>query len=368
MSLLRVPFLEAVEDATGGNPKLQTGDYQSVGRFPIVDQGQEFIAGYTDDEGVLCNRTGDVIVFGDHTKAFKFINFDFVLGADGVKVLRPKSGFDARYLFHYLQTVRLPENLGYSRHFKYLKECVVPKPSLEEQKRIAAILDKADSLRRKRQQAIRLSDDFLRAIFLDMFGDPVTNPKGWPVKDLRSVVTKITDGTHKSPPMATSGIPYVTAKHIKKEGVRFDLAPTYISESDHREIFSRCDPGLGDVLYIKDGATTGIACQNNMLGEFSLLSSVALIRPCQNWLSSEYLVELLNNDKFKAALIGDMAGAAIKRFTLAKIGNFKLPIPSVEQQGEFSKIAEKIKTLQIKLREEMKEAQALFLALQSQSF
>lgn len=143
MSLLRVPFLEAVEDATGGNHKLQTSDYQSVGRFPIVDQGQEFIAGYTDDESVLCNRTGDVIVFGDHTKTLKFIDFDFVLGADGVKVLRPKSGFDARYLFHYLRTVRLPENLGYSRHFKYLKECVVPKHSLEEQKRIAAILDKA---------------------------------------------------------------------------------------------------------------------------------------------------------------------------------------------------------------------------------
>lgn len=180
MNLLRVPFLEAVEDATGGNPKLQTGDYQSVGRFPIVDQGQEFIAGYTDDESALCNRTGDVIVFGDHTKAFKFIDFDFVLGADGVKVLRPKSGFDARYLFHYFQTVRLPENLGYSRHFKYLKECVVPKPSIEEQKRVAAILDKADSLRRKRQQAIRLADDLLRAVFLEMFGDPVTNPKGLP--------------------------------------------------------------------------------------------------------------------------------------------------------------------------------------------
>lgn len=244
----------------------------------------------------------------------------------------------------------------------------IPVPPLDEQKRIAAILDKADSLRRKRQQAIRLADDFLRAVFLDMFGDPVTNPKGWPIEKLRSVTTKITDGTHKSPPMAAAGIPYVTAKHIKQEGVRFDLAPTYISESDHREIYSRCDPTLGDVLYIKDGATTGIACKNNLPGEFSLLSSVALIRPNRDRLRSEYLVELLNNEKFKTALTGDMAGAAIKRFTLSKIGDFKLPIPLIEKQNEFGTIAEKVKTLQIKLRDELKANQALFSAIQSQFF
>ncbi len=65
-----------------------------------------------------------------------------------------------------------------------LEQFKLPLPSLEEQKRIAAILDKADSLRRKRQQALQLADDFLRATFLDLFGDPVTNPKGWPVKPL----------------------------------------------------------------------------------------------------------------------------------------------------------------------------------------
>ena len=74
------------------------------------------------------------------------------------------------------------------------EELQIPLPPLEEQKRIAAILDKADAIRRKRQQAIQLADDFLRSVFLDMFGDPVTNPKGWEVKHLGDCLDFLTSG------------------------------------------------------------------------------------------------------------------------------------------------------------------------------
>ena len=77
----------------------------------------------------------------------------------------------------------------------------IPLPPLPEQKRIAAILDKANAIRRKRQQAIQLADDFLRAVFLDMFGDPVTNPKGWEVRPLSELVSKLGDGLHGTPNM-----------------------------------------------------------------------------------------------------------------------------------------------------------------------
>ena len=70
---------------------------------------------------------------------------------------------------------------------KWVENHEIPLPPLPEQKRIAAILDKADAIRRKRRQAIKLADDFLRATFLDMFGDPVTNPKGWEVKELLTI-------------------------------------------------------------------------------------------------------------------------------------------------------------------------------------
>ena len=103
------------------------------------------------------------------------------------KVLVPKGEFDKRFLYHYLNTLKLPDNVGYSRHFKFLKEKAVVKPPLEEQKHIAAILDKAEAIRHKRRQAIQLADEFLRAVFLDMFGDPVSNTKNWKINKIEEI-------------------------------------------------------------------------------------------------------------------------------------------------------------------------------------
>ena len=187
-----ITFSQAVQDGTAGNSKVKKGQYLKKGSLPVIDQGQELIGGFINDENMLCKEELPCLLFGDHTKHFKYIDQPFALGADGVKVLRPTKGFDKRFLFHYFNTLKLPDNAGYSRHYKFLKEMAVPKPPLPEQKRIAAILDKADAIRCKRQQAIKLADEFLRSVFLDMFGDPVMNPKGLarkPIKELGKVVT-----------------------------------------------------------------------------------------------------------------------------------------------------------------------------------
>jgi type I restriction enzyme S subunit len=191
----RVPFNRAVLDVTGGNSRLLTSEYETEGAIPVIDQGQALIAGFTDDRSAICAREGVVILFGDHTRTFKYVDFDFALGADGVKVLQPREGFDPRYLFHYLRTVPLPANLGYSRHFKFLRECTVPKPTLDEQKRIASVFDKAESLRRRRKDAIQLVDKFLRAVFDQMFGDPVTNSKRLPTMRIDTLCDVATGAT-----------------------------------------------------------------------------------------------------------------------------------------------------------------------------
>ena len=83
-----------------------------------MDQGKELVAGYTNDESRLCRAQLPVIVFGDHTRCFKYVDFPFCMGADGVKVLRPKIDADVKYLYHYLRQLRLTAG-GYDRHFKY---------------------------------------------------------------------------------------------------------------------------------------------------------------------------------------------------------------------------------------------------------
>ncbi|MCS6210431.1 restriction endonuclease subunit S [Shewanella baltica] len=212
----------------------------------------------------------------------------------------------------------------------------IPLPPLAEQKRIATILDKADAIRRKRKQAIKLADDYLRSVFLDMFGDPVTNPKGWEVQSLSSLCKKITDGTHHSPPITECGVPYVTAKHLKKTGLEFHKNPWYISEESHQAIYSRCNPELNDVLYIKDGATTGLAAINDYDFEFSMLSSLALLKPDYDKITSEFLCMFLNHPRTKLVLTANMAGAAITRLTLAKIKDVKVPLPDLATQKKFS--------------------------------
>lgn len=166
-----LPFEAILEDVSGGNRKVQKGDYLASGKFPIIDQGQQFIGGFTDSEDDLVQGEGPWIVFGDHTRALKYVDFPFCMGADGVKVLKARcaKASDTKFLYHFLQAQELPD-AGYSRHFKFLKRLQISLPPLDEQRRIAAILDKADALRRKRKRAIELLEDLKHSIFLEMFG------------------------------------------------------------------------------------------------------------------------------------------------------------------------------------------------------
>jgi type I restriction enzyme, S subunit len=174
----RLPFERVLEDVSAGNSKVQKVDYLSVGRYPIIDQGQNFVGGFSDDKSNLVSGQGPWIVFGDHTRIIKYVDFPFCMGADGVKVLRPRSGLsvDAKYLFHFLNAHEVP-SAGYSRHYKFLKRLEVPLPALDEQLRIAAILDRADALRRRRNRAIGLLDSLTLSIFLEQFGDLVDSRK-----------------------------------------------------------------------------------------------------------------------------------------------------------------------------------------------
>lgn len=115
--------------------KLKQRDYSETGRFPVIDQGQQFIGGYTDHSDLKLETTLPVVVFGDHTRVVKFINFDFVVGADGVKVLSPFPHVEPRFLYYFLQHVELPDK-GYARHFQFLQKTEFPLPPLPEQHRI----------------------------------------------------------------------------------------------------------------------------------------------------------------------------------------------------------------------------------------
>ncbi len=219
----------------------------------------------------------------------------------------------------------------------------IPLPPLEEQKRIAAILDKADAIRRKRQQAIDLADDFLRAIFLDMFGDPVTNPKGWEVKSLRDI-SRIQIGPfgtqlHKED-YVQGGIPLINPTHIVKGKIvpKNDLTITVEKHGSLPEYHLN----TGDIIMGRRGemGRCAVVCENEkgwLCGTGSLY-----IRPIKSGVFSEYLNKLLSSDAIKNHLESESQGATMPNLNKTIIGNIQVPVPSDESLHQFAAIKKKI--------------------------
>jgi type I restriction enzyme, S subunit len=157
-------------------------------------------------------------------------------------------------------------------------------------------------------------------------------PEQWAWVRLGAAAKKITDGTHHSPAsFATGDFKYLSAKNIKSSGI--DLTDvTYVPASVHREIYSRCDPEYGDVLYIKDGATTGVVAINTLKEQFSLLSSVGLIKPSCGLLST-YLALVMRSPFFYRSMRAGMKGVGITRVTLAKLEAALIPLPPLAEQS-----------------------------------
>lgn len=224
-----------------------------------------------------------------------------------------------------------------------------PLPPLSEQQRIVERIEelfaKLDEAKERLQEA---ADSFAvrkAAILHKAFTGELTkqwrlengvSDESWEEKNLGDVCSKITDGTHNSPTNSLTGeYMYVTAKNIKDTGI--DLSNiTYVTKEIHKEIYSRCDVVYGDVLYIKDGATAGIATINTLKEEFSMLSSVALIRADLKLATNEFIKTYLNYRKKE--ILKNISGSAITRLTLSKIKNIAISLPSLPEQHEIVRI------------------------------
>lgn len=359
-----VNFAEIVRDVSGGNPKLPQSSFLSSGSLPVVDQGQAFIAGYTDDEAYSFRSSElPVVVFGDHTKAIKYVDFPFAMGADGVKVLKPSPECDTKYLYHFLRQVRLPD-AGYSRHFKFLKEVSVPLPSISEQRRIAAILDKADALRAKRRESIAKLDQLLQSVFLDMFGDPVTNPKGWPIDRLGNYCD-VRDGTHDSPKYVDQGFPLVTSKNLVSGRVDLEGAMK-ISAADYDQINRRSKVDRGDLLMPMIG-TIG----NPVLVDHDpsyAIKNVALLKFGSAIMRNVYVLQLLRSNYFEWATAHKNRGGTQKFLALGDIRNLPVPVPPHDLQTTFSSYFEVIGAKALAMGSALKQTENFFEAVQNAAF
>lgn len=363
-------FTDIVQDKSGGNKKLPQELFLVNGQYPVIDQGKKFIAGYINDEDYLVKSTDlPVVIFGDHTKAIKFVDFPFAMGADGVKVLKPKDECDTKYLYHYLRYAKIPD-AGYSRHYKFLKELEIPLPPLSEQRRIASILDQADDLRQKRQQAIEKLDQLLQATFIDMFGDPVSNPKGFDVKKLSEQVDLIQIG-----PFGTqlhqedyieNGIPLINPSHIKNGKIVPNLKLS-VSQSKYGEL-SQYHLKLNDVLLGRRGEMGRCAVVTKKEVGWLCGTGSLFLRPNVEKINPFFLEMLLSSDSIKRYLENVSQGQTMANLNKTIVGSIPLIAPSIEIQNKFFLISEEINKMKTELENSKNQVNNLFQSLQNHAF
>ena len=357
-------FTEIFEDVTKQGTKIPTNLYLENGLYPIIDQGQSEIAGYTNQtEGLFTDIPA--IIFGDHTRIIKYVDTPCFLGADGVKLLKAKDPTaNYKYLYYALCNADIP-NTGYNRHFKWLKEIEIPEYSTEEQNSVVSQLETIDVLISLRKQQLSKLDELVKSRFVELFGDPICNSKNLILSPLNDVCTKITDGTHDTPPRYDSGYLLITGKNIRSSGIIFDDIE-FVSEEDHKIINSRCNPEYGDVLYTNIGVNYGTACYNNLDYEFSM-KNVALLKPNHILVNGYYLWECLNIMR-NHILSMNQVGGAQTFMGLATIKKITIPVPPIELQNQFVAFVEQTDKSKLAIQQSLDKLETLKAALMQKYF
>jgi len=374
--MMNTVFLgEVAHVAMGSAPPGQS--YNGIGEgFPLIagagDYGEKFPEPKKwTTAPTRVTEIGDLIVcvratIGDLNWADK----KYCLGR-GVAGLRPKKGkLDINFAAHYINAKKNDlAKLGTGSTFLAvrradLEEFPIPLPPLVEQKRIAAILDKADAILRKRQQAIKLADDFLRATFLDMFGDPVTNPKGWNVTPL-SKLCDVRDGTHDSPKYVQSGYPLVTSKNVKGGFLDFSDI-NLISEEDFLQISKRSAVEKGDIIMPMIG-TIGNPVLIETTDKFAI-KNVALIKFKDAKINNNYVLHLLKSDYFEWIIQKSNRGGTQKFIALKDVRGFPIPVPDKTIQGTFVDFCTEFKSHRMKANTINSIAGDLFNSLTQRAF
>ena len=226
---------------------------------------------------------------------------------------------------------------------KVLWEHKIELPSLDEQQRIAAILDKADSLRSKRQDAIRLADEFLQATFFHSFGDADTNRRAWPLVRLEEIAVQVTDGEHQTPQRSSAGVYLLSARNVQNGYLALQDVD-YVPQEEFERIRRRCEPKRGDILISCSGSIGRVATVTTD-DQLALVRSVALVRPDTTRVRSCYLEHLLRSAPMQRRMVAASKSSAQANLFQGPIRALPVMVPPIEAQVRFEQIVARVLSL-----------------------
>ncbi len=300
-------------------------------------------------------------------------SFAGICSTDILPVL-PGAKLDRDYLAHFLlkpDIVALASSLATGANLprlspRALAEIKVPLPPLSEQRRIAAILDKAHALRAKRRAALASLDTLTQAIFLDMFGSVAANPMGWDRSTVGSAADQVTDGEHLTPRRSGSGIKLLSARNIRDGYLDFSNVD-YVDQQEFERIGRRCAPVRGDVL-ISCSGSIGRVTSVDVDEPLALVRSAALVRPMPSLLNHKFLECYLQEPTMKARMIARANASSQANLFQGQIRELPVILPPLPLQQLFARRVAAVEKVKVSYRASLAELDALFASLQHRAF
>ena len=233
--------------------QIKSKEYKKEGKFPIVSQEAELISGYWDDETIVYKHKEPVIIFGDHTKNIKYVDFNFVVGADGTHILSTKKDINPKFFYYVLKSIKLRE-LGYARHYKLLKEKYIPVPPLSEQQRIVDYLDSAfakiDAMKVHAEKALNEA----KALFQASLKEMLEPKEGWEEKKLGEMSEIQSGFAFKSTQFQKRGeFQVIRMGNVRPGIIRYNESPVFIDSVDENTI-EKSLLKVGDMIITQTGS------------------------------------------------------------------------------------------------------------------
>jgi len=342
--------------------KIKQQEYKEIGKYPVIDQSQNYIAGYTDEKDKLYQAFLPVIIFGDHTRIFKFIDFPFVAGADGIKVILPDNRkFDSKFFYYGMLELNI-ESRGYNRHYPLLRDKKIPFPPLPEQKKIAVVLSAVQKAKEKTEAVIKATKELKKSLtkYLFTYGPvPVGEtdsvslketeiglmPEGWEVVRLGNIVKKTEQKDPRKNPKWR--FKYIDVSSINRENERIIGYKSYQGKNAP----SRAKKLIKnkDVIFATVRPTLKrLAIINEKLDGEICSTAFCVLRAKENIFKPLYLFYGVGRNVFMNELGKIQRGASYPSVKDSDVKNQEIPLPPLHIQRKITEILaavdEKIET------------------------
>jgi len=325
------------------------GEYNLYGASGLVKgidfyhQSQQYIGIVKDGSGV-----GRVNIYPPKSSLVGTMQYIF-----------PNEDCEIGYLKYLLQGLHLEQfKTGAAIPHIYFKDygkSIVPIPPLSEQQHIVEELDLLSSIIEKKKAQLNELDNLAQSLFYEMFGDPITNEKGWEVKTMNEVCNEIGDGLHGTPQYDPNGsIAFINGNNLIDGKITITDRTQYVNETEAKKIFIKMDSNT--VLLSINGTLGKTAIYNN---ENVVLGKSACYLRLSNQLTAFYVMALMNTHTFKDFLESNSSKSTIKNVGLKAIRNYKVILPSLALQQQFASKIEAIEHQKELIKQSIKEVEML---------